>query len=170
MATRTMKTVLAGVTVLAVAGLGSGLAFAQGSDVQGSDVQGSDVQNVDVQGSDVQGSDTTAPSDPAGQAKHRRAFLGRVEHGEFTTHTKTGDQVVDVQRGTVTAVNGQSITVKSADGFSGTYSIDPQSKVRKDKRDITIDQVATNDRVVVFALKNGGTAAAKRIGDLGPAK
>jgi len=38
-----------------------------------------------------------------------------VEHGEFTVHTKTGDKVVDVQRGVVTAVNATSVTVKSTD-------------------------------------------------------
>lgn len=84
--------------------------------------------------------------------------------------TENGDQLVDVQRGTVTAVNGQSITVKSEDGFISTYAIEPETKVRKDRQSATIDQVATNDRVIVFAVKNGGTATAKRIGVAGPAK
>lgn len=158
MVTRTRKTVLAGITVLAVAGLGSGIAYAQ---------DGANPPALPSSGSgngDVGTASGTAPG------KHHRNFLGRIEHGEFTARSKNGAQVLDVQRGTATAVDGQSLTVKSADGFSDTYTVDPQTKVRKDRKSSTIDQVAINDRVTVFAQKNGGTGVAKRIADPGPAK
>jgi len=93
-----------------------------------------------------------------------------VEHGEFTVHTKTGDKVVDVQRGVVTAVNATSVTVKSTDGFSTTYTIDPTTKIHKDRKTAAVSQIATNDQVRVMATKTGNTATAQRIGDEGPAK
>lgn len=154
MVTRTTKTVLAWITVLAVAALGSGIAYAQDDGNSPAPPSSGDV----------------GPDRSAAPGKHHRHFPGRVEHGEFTVRTKNGDQVIDVQRGVVTAVDGQSLTVKSADGFSGTYTVDPQTKVRKSRKSSTIDQVAINDRVTVFAQKNGSTAVAKRIGDPGPAK
>jgi len=154
MVTRTTKTVLAGLTVLAVAGLGSGIAYAQDGGSSPAPPSTGDV----------------GPDRSAAPGKHHRNFLGRIEHGEFTVRTKNGDQVIDVQRGTVTAVGGQSLTVKSEDGFSGTYTVDQQTKVHKNRKSATISQVATNDRVMVFAEKNGGTDVAKRIGDAGPAK
>ena len=46
----------------------------------------------------------------------------RIEHGEFAVRIKAGERGVDGQRGVVTAVNGQSLTVKLADGFNGTYT------------------------------------------------
>ena len=154
MVTRTTKTVLAGITVLAVASLGSGLAYAADGDNPTPPTSSGDV----------------GPDPSPAPGKHHRHFLGRIEHGEFTVRTQDGTRVIDVQRGAVTDVSGQSITVKSADGFNGTYTVDPQTKVRKNRQDARIDQVATNDQVVVFADKNGTTALAKRIGDHGPAK
>ncbi len=152
MVTRTMKTVLAGVTVLAVVGLGSGIAYAQDTDPAPPPVGGE------------------PPEGRPGPDGHHRHFLGQVQHGEFTVRGDAGDKIVGVQRGTVTEVNGESITVQSGDGFSGTYAIDAETKVRKDGEEATIDQVATNDRVMVFAVKDGATATAKRIGVAEPAK
>jgi len=100
-----------------------------------------------------------------------KGLLGKVEHGEFTTHTKTGDKVLDVQRGTVTDVNDKSITVTSTDGFSATYKIDATStKVRKDKKEVPVSQIAKNDRVQLTAVKAGDTTTAQHIGDSGLAK
>ena len=49
-----------------------------------------------------------APTPTAKTAKHphhKSGLRGRVEHGEFTVHTKTGDKTLDTQRGVVSAVN-----------------------------------------------------------------
>jgi hypothetical protein len=114
-----------------------------------------------------------APTHPAKAAKHpghHKGQLGRAEHGEFTVHTKAGDKVLDTQRGVVTAVNAGSVTVKSKDGFSATYTLNPATKVHKGKQTATTAQITTNDRVRVRADKTGTTATATRIGDAGPAK
>jgi len=116
---------------------------------------------------------SSTPTPAAKTAKHphhKGGQLRRVEHGEFTVHTKTGDKVLDTQRGVVTAVNAESVTVKSAEGFSATYTLNPATKVHKGKQTATTAQITTNDRVRVLANKTGTTDTATRIGDAGPAK
>jgi len=114
-----------------------------------------------------------APTHPAKAATHpghHKGQLGRVVHGEFTVHTKTGDKTLDTQRGVVTAVNAGSVTVKSTDGFTATYTLTPTTKVHKGKQTATTTQITTNDRVRVLATKTGTTATATHIGDAGPTK
>ncbi len=67
-------------------------------------------------------------------------------------------------------MNATSVTVKSTDGFSSTYTINPTTKVRKDKTTAAVSQIATNDRVQAMATKTGSTVIAQRIGDITPAK
>ena len=167
MVKRTKTMVAAGTLALALAGTGAGVAAAQTTSNPSAPTTAAN----------------PAPTSPAPGAKHpgthtgtgthtgkHRGGLRRVEHGEFTVHTKTGDKVVDVQRGVVTAVNASSVTVKSTDGFSTTYTIDPTTKVHKDKKTAAVSQIATNDRVRVHAIKAGSTLTAQRVGDAGPAK
>jgi len=117
---------------------------------------------------------TATPATPAHPAKatthpgHHGGQLGRAVHGEFTVHTKTGDKTLDTQRGVVTAVNAGSVTVKSTDGFTATYTLTPSTKVHKGKQTATTTQITTNDRVRVLATKTGTTATATHIGDAGP--
>ena len=65
---------------------------------------------------------------------------------------------------------GGSVTVKSPDGVSATYTFTPTTKVHKGKQTATTAQITTNDRVRVLANKTGATNTATRIGDAGPAK
>ncbi len=117
---------------------------------------------------------TATPAAPAHPAKatthpgHHKGQLGRAEHGEFTVHTKTGDKTLDTQRGVVTAVNAGSVTVKSTDGFTATYTLTPTTKVHKGKQTATTTQITTNDRVRILATKTGTTDTATHIGDAGP--
>ncbi len=93
-------------------------------------------------------------------------FAGTGRSG-ITVHTKTGDKTLGTQRGVVTAVNAGSVTVKSTDGFTATYTLNPTTKVHKGKQTATTAQLSTNDRVRVLATKTGTTAT--HIGDAGPA-
>ncbi len=111
-----------------------------------------------------------APTHPATHPGHHRGQLGQAVHGEFTVHTKTGDKTLDTQRGVVTAVNAGSVTVKSTDGFTATYTLTPTTKVHKGKQTATTTQITTNDRVRVLATKTGTTDTATHIGDAGPTK
>jgi hypothetical protein len=154
---------IAGAAVVALVGIGGGVAFA----ISGS---GSPMPANTL----TAATSTSAPATPKdGPAKHKhKGLLDRAEHGQVTVRTKTGTEVVDLQRGQVTAVSPTSITVKSADGFTGTYVVDSTTKVSKTGQSSAIGNVANGDNVVIAATHTGNTDTAKRIGDHGtkPAK
>jgi len=144
---RTKGALIAGTAVLAMAGVGGGIAFAADS--------------------------TPTPSSPAPAAaqQHKaRGLVGRVEHGQITVRTKTGDQVLDIQRGQVTSVSATAVTVRSTDGFTAMYAVSGTSTVRVQKKTSTIADVHNGDQVAVAALHTGNTDTIRRIADAGPAK
>ena len=153
MVKRTKTVVAAGALALALAGTGAGVALAQTTTTPAAPSTGTG----------------TGTGTGAHAGKHHGG-LRMVEHGELTVHTKTGDKVVDVQRGTVTAVDATSVTVKSTDGFSATYTLDTTTKVHKDKKAAGVGDVVVNDRVRLQATKTTTSLTAARIGDTGPGK
>lgn len=110
---------------------------------------------------------STTPSAPAHHTRHP-GMLSRVAHGQFTLNGKQ-HRIVDIQRGTVQSVNANSVTVRSSDGFTASYALDGNTKVRKNKQQSNTGQLAVNDRVTVLAGVNGSTATATHIADSGPA-
>ena len=93
-----------------------------------------------------------------GAARHGHPGLaGRnVLHGQFVTRSKDDAKTFvthTVVRGAVTAVSATSITVKAADGFSQTFTVNADTKVhqRGAGRGTTvgIDTVKTGATVVV---------------------
>lgn len=126
---------IGGTAVLALAGIGGGVAFASSPGTTPTPTA----------------SAPSAPTAPARHAKHR-ALPRRVEHGEFTVRTKHGTVVVDVQRGTVSAVSATSVTVRSRDGFTAHYTVGATSKVREHQRSSAISAVHAGDRVRVVAV------------------
>jgi hypothetical protein len=96
-------------------------------------------------------------------------MMGRIEHGEGTVQTARGPEVVDIQRGTVESVGAGKLTVRSADGFSATYTVNHSTTIRKGGKPSGIARVMTKDQVIVLATKSGTTATATRIVDTGHA-
>jgi hypothetical protein len=92
--------------------------------------------------------------------KLRRALGPHVEHGEVVVQTKDGDKTVDVQRGTVTAINDTSVTVKSADGFTQTWVFGTPFHVIERRTSIQANAVAVGTQVGVAGIKNGATVTA----------
>jgi hypothetical protein len=86
-------------------------------------------------------------------------------HGEFTIRKPdgTGFQTVAVQTGEVTAVSSSSISVKSEDGFSRTYSVDENTVVGAGRDGI--GTVKTGDTVRVAGVVEGSEAKAAAILD-----
>jgi hypothetical protein len=87
------------------------------------------------------------------------AGAGRVLHGDFTTRKAGGGyQTVKVQVGQVMDVSTTSITVTSADGFSGVYVVTANTVVDAQRDGIT--SVTKGDQVQVLAttVKNKDTA------------
>jgi hypothetical protein len=112
---------------------------------------------------------SSAPAPAAKPHAKQRALARRAEHGEVVLHGKGGDRTVDVQRGVVTAASPTSVTVRSTDGFTATYTFTPTSKVRKQKAASQPSAVAVNDRVGVVAAKGPQGLTVTGLRDSGPA-
>ncbi|TDO44314.1 hypothetical protein EV643_116126 [Kribbella sp. VKM Ac-2527] len=91
-------------------------------------------------------------------------FGGGALHGEFTVEKEGGGyQTVATQRGEVTAVSKESITVKSADGYTKEYTLTEDTLVNA-ARD-GIDDVKTGNQVMVSAIVADGKATATSVND-----
>lgn len=93
----------------------------------------------------------------------RRRLGQHVEHGEVVVQTKKGDKTVDVQRGTVTAITGTSVTVKSADGFTQTWAFGSPLKVVERRSTVQPSEVKPGIQIGVAGAKNGTTVTANLI-------
>lgn len=88
---------------------------------------------------------------------------GRPVHGEMTVAKDDGTyEVVATQLGQVTAVAADSLTVRSADGYSRTYILDSETQ-RRGADDS--ENLRNGDRVHVLAVVKAGTARALRVDD-----
>jgi hypothetical protein len=90
---------------------------------------------------------------------------GGVVHGQLTVPKSGGGyQTLDVQTGTVTAVSTGAVTVKSADGFTATYTVTSNTVVGA--QSAGIGSVKKGDTVFVTATVSGSTATAASIVDI----
>lgn len=86
-------------------------------------------------------------------------------HGQFIVAKPGGGyQTVDVQNGQVTAVSSTSITLKSSDGFTHSYTVSGSTIV--DAQRDGIGSVKVGNQASVVATVSGSTATAASIFDL----
>jgi hypothetical protein len=126
----------------------------------------------DPSGPAPSGSPSASAPDPgtraAGRADERRAklkhrALGRGLHGEFVVKGKDGAYVTLVSvRGEVTAVSATSVTFKAEDGFTATYAVNSDTKVRGQDVDKIAD-VKVGDRGGAVGTKSGSTLTARAV-------
>jgi hypothetical protein len=90
----------------------------------------------------------------------RRALARNVEHGEMVVQTKDGDKTIDVQRGTVTAISSTTVTVKSTDGFSETWTFGSPIHVVEHRTAVQPSNVTTGETVGVAGTKSAGNLTA----------
>jgi len=91
-------------------------------------------------------------------------LVGPAIHGEMTVPREGGGyQTVHIQRGKVTSVDHSSITVKSDDGFTDTYTVDDKSLI--DAGRDGIDSVKTGHTVSLTAWSVGGTDTVRQLVD-----
>ncbi|WP_405066605.1 hypothetical protein OG558_33680 [Kribbella sp. NBC_01510] len=106
---------------------------------------------------------------PGGPGKggfgHRGEFgVGGALHGEFVVPKDGGGyQTIATQQGDVTAVSTDSITVKSADGYSRTYTVAAETLVNSARDGIA--SIKTGSKVSVSAVVANNTATATTIDD-----
>lgn len=84
----------------------------------------------------------------------------RVMHGELVVSTKEGPQTIVVQRGEVTEVSDTSMTVKSTDGFTLTWTFGDKLRVVERRRSVDGDALRAGDEVAAVGAKSdeGGVA------------
>ena len=92
-------------------------------------------------------------------------MMGPALHGQFVVPKQGGGyQTMDQQRGEATDVSSTSITVKSEDNFSKTYTVTPTTVVTAARDGIA--NVKTGDQVSVMAVEENGGATAVHIVDI----
>jgi Domain of unknown function (DUF5666) len=94
--------------------------------------------------------------------RQRRGWLRRALHGEATLAGKK-HQVVAFQRGAVETVSGASLTVRSEDGFTATYLLNAETRIRKDGHSASLSDIKVADQVRVRATKDGSTLTARAV-------
>jgi hypothetical protein len=100
-----------------------------------------------------------------GERRKARVLLRKhTLHGEAVVRTKDGGtRTVLVQRGQVTAVDGDSITVKSTDGFTLTWEFADDLRVAERRDSIQPEQLAVGDQVGVAGTKDGDGGDARLV-------
>jgi hypothetical protein len=103
------------------------------------------------------------PEQNQGRGQRGGGMFGEALHGEFVTAKDGGGyETIATQKGEVTAVSESSITVKSADGYSRTYTVNSDTKVNRDGK---IADITTGETVRIRATVAGNTATATSISD-----
>jgi hypothetical protein len=119
----------------------------------------------------------TAPSDPAPkpddeQRKKRwekrhpqKVLLHRnVLQGEAVVRDKDGNNVtVAVQRGIVTAIDANSVTVKSSDGFTWTWTFHAELRVIEKRAAIQPSEIKAGATIALAGPKSGEQPQARLI-------
>jgi hypothetical protein len=91
--------------------------------------------------------------------------LGGALHGTLVLPKRGGGTVTaEIQNGKVTSVSQSSITLKSTDGFTKTYTVTTSTIV--DAQRDGIGSVKVGDQVWVAATVSGGTVTAVRVLDI----
>ncbi|HET6818789.1 MAG TPA: hypothetical protein VFH66_16285 [Mycobacteriales bacterium] len=91
---------------------------------------------------------------------------GRLLHGEATVQKAGGGtMVVRFQNGVISGVTGSTMTVRSTDGFTASYTVNGTSRILLNGTDGTLSKLAKNDQVRVLAVESGSTSVAKMVLD-----
>ncbi|SCG59613.1 hypothetical protein [Micromonospora coxensis] len=163
----------ASVTPDAPAAAAVDVAAALGVEGQALAALGFDPAELDVQAAAPTPSSSAAPAE---QTRGERAEEWRKRrqarvllrkntlHGEAVVQTKDGGtKTVVVQRGQVTAIDGDSVTVKSADGFTLTWTLGDKLRVVERRTTIRSTDIAVGTTVGVAGAKDGDASVARLI-------
>jgi len=91
---------------------------------------------------------------------------GRMLHGEATVEKAGGGtSVVHFQNGVISAINGSTMTVKSTDNFTMTYTVNSTTRILLNGTDGTLSKLAKNDKVRVVGVEDASATVAKMVVD-----
>ena len=107
-------------------------------------------------------SSLAAAPDHAGKHHRLRVELRKnVLHGETVVQTKDGVQTIEVQRGAVTAVTATTVTVKSTDGFTETWTFGQKFTVVHDKAKVATTDIKQGVQIGIAGTKSGAGSTAR---------
>lgn len=127
-----------------------------------------------VNQADLVTASTTSTMEPTpGDKNGKRRWDGRrpqkvllrknVLHGEAVVQTKEGPVNVAVQRGVVTAIDDSSVTVKSSDGFTWTWTFHAELKVIEKRTSIQPGEIKAGAGIALAGPKSGDQPQARLI-------
>jgi hypothetical protein len=93
----------------------------------------------------------------------RFGFRKGMLHGEAVVQTDQGTKTVVVQRGTVTAIDASTVTVKSSDGFTLTWTFGSPLNVLEHRRRVQPSAVVVGTEVGVAGARQGDLMIAQLI-------
>lgn len=145
------KLAIAVAVALGIAGAGAGVVYAASGSTSSSTEQG-----PGGQGGMGGGPGGQSGGGPGG-------LMSEALHGEYVVSDGNGNYTTEIlQNGEVTAVSDTSITAKSEDGYTKTYTID--SDTTSD-----LSSIATGDDVTITATVSGDTATVETVVEEGAA-
>jgi hypothetical protein len=142
----------------------------------GFDADDLDVQTIAAPATPTPGASPTAQEKAQEKAREKRGEEWRKRrqarvllrkntlHGEAVVKTKDGGtQTVAVQRGEVTAIDGGSMTVKSTDGFTMTWTFGEDLRVVERRATVQPSEVKVGATVGVAGAKDGDKGVARLV-------
>jgi hypothetical protein len=91
---------------------------------------------------------------------------GSVLHGEATIEKPGGGtSVVHFQNGVISAISGSTMTVKSTDGFTSSFTVNGKTRISLNGTDGTLSKLAKSDKVRVFGVEDGSATVARMVLD-----
>jgi hypothetical protein len=131
----------------------------------GFDVQYADLDDATATPTDAASTDPTAGRGEGWRKRHQARVLLRKNllHGEVVVQTRDGTKTIVAQRGTVTAVDGSSMTVRSTDGFTLTWTFGENLRVVEHGTRVQVDRVQVGALLGVAGAKDGERSVARLI-------
>ena len=91
-------------------------------------------------------------------------LMGQPLHGEGVYKKADGTIVtLRAQQGTVSGVQGATLSVKSDDGYTADWTVGSSATVRRDRATVTVDKIKAGDHVMVVGEVKGGTVTVTRV-------
>jgi hypothetical protein len=145
----------AGVLALGLAGCGSKPVSL--------DVEQAALTAIGFEAADPTPSATPTDKDRKDRPRPRGLLRKNTLHGEIVVETKDGTKTVVVQRGEVTAIDDDSLTVKSTDGYTVEWAFGDDLRVRERRDTIQPSDVKVGTEVGVAGAKDGDRTVARLV-------
>ncbi|WIM94917.1 hypothetical protein ACTOB_006976 [Actinoplanes oblitus] len=149
---------LAATLTLALAGCGAAAPEKAAAPDQTVSAEAVALQEVGFTTDDADGATSKAGKDGVRPRAVRKLLRRNALHGEVTVQVKDETKTIVVQRGKITAVDDQSLTVVSADGFKLTWSYGDPLRIVREHEPVDRAALKTGAEIAV-----GGVASAARL-------